>query len=138
MQEQFIPYDLAVIMRDLGFDETTFTYYTRFSEYNIQLVTYSSATVKELFKDEPETYTKAPLWQQATAWFRERGYYSHVELSNFEGNISYSSKISFTNNSRFGLPHVNISNLHSFKTYEEARLACLEKLIEIVEQEKLK
>ena len=58
---------------------------------------------------------EAPLYQQAFRWFREK-YKLHYPIAVSDGVWFYDKW-----------------SLGVYKTYEEAELACLEKLIEIVE-----
>ena len=67
----------------------------------------------------------APLYQQAFRWFREKYILGHMI-----NGIGYESFIMNIG----GMLH--IFNPFDFKTYEEAELACLKKLIEILNQNK--
>ena len=66
-----------------------------------------------------EGLIQLPLYQQAFRWFREKYKLHHC--------IQYSGKdyVAYTHD-------VNGMTKYSFDTYEEAELACLQKLIEIV------
>lgn len=64
MKEQFVTYEIALKLKELGFDEPCFGWYS-YEEFN------------PLRIQKCETYlgiescTKAPLWQQAIDWFAE-------------------------------------------------------------------
>ena len=119
MDKEFVPYELAVKLKVLGFDEECFGAY-----HNQKLIDIGS---------EYSYDVKAPLFQQALRWFREKNFY-----------VSINTYHSVSLNKPFGL---SIDYLHEsgkwdyfdyrgesdFETYEEAELACLTKLIEIVE-----
>ena len=110
-KNQFVPYELAVKLKELGFDEGCFGTY--------------SGEVLEIGSDIPndDYFTRAPLWQQAFDWFREKYKINSWILPNGPG-------YTFLEDSRSGRPIP-----HSFhNTYEEARQACLEKLIELCQQ----
>jgi hypothetical protein len=123
MVEQFVPYEIALELKELGFDEPCIACYYKLN----MLATYS----ENLF--EPKNYNtsgycvSAPLWQQAFDWFRKE-YHLHSE-------IAYSRDLS---EYFWIIPNVKTNEpcevSETFKTYEETRLACLEKLIEIVKE----
>ena len=102
MKKEFVPYELAVKLKELGFDEECLSYY-----FNKQLSFGSKTSYGEV--------VEAPLFQQAFRWFREK--------YNLHFPIAVSDGFWFFERWRIGV----------YKTYEEAELACLTKLIEIVE-----
>ena len=105
MKKEFIPYEQALELKELGFDEPCLMYY----DYSWTLV-------------ESGVYEcKAPLYQQAFRWFREKHELGH--MINGIGHESFIMNVG-------GMLH--IFNGFGFKTYEEAELDCLKKLIEIV------
>jgi hypothetical protein len=140
MTQEFVPYELAVKLKKLGFDEPCFGYYN----YN----------GSHFFKFKPRTddknLTKAPLYQQAFRWFREK-YNLHpivsfdkfideddndVELDEPYFTYYYSINELWDNTkdyNKFVRGFVNVSSSRGIMSQEEAELACLEKLIEIVE-----
>lgn len=109
MEKEFVPYELALRMKQLGFDERTLRAYYKESE---QLLDIGSGNMYD---------TKAPLFQQAFRWFREK----YPDLDFAVGKIHNG-----TNNYHY---HINLTWEFFEGTYEEAELACLDKLIEIVE-----
>jgi hypothetical protein len=120
MEKEFIPYGLALRMKQLEFDEPCFGYwYTEQEEY--KKIDMQLATI-DFLEGEPD-YVLAPTWQQAFRWFREKGY-----LISFS---SHDDKIHDFYIKR--QPSKSILS-DTYDTYGEAELACLEKLIEIVEQ----
>jgi hypothetical protein len=78
----------------------------------------------------------APTFSQAFRWFREK-YSTHVEIHENtdweEDNESWSFVIF---KYKLGDNDGMISSTVDYNTYEEAELACLNKLIEIVKNEK--
>lgn len=115
MEKEFIPYDRALKMKALGFDEPCFGMYC---EGRFHLLYPNS------YKDIPEDFYRevdAPTFSQAFRWFREK--YDMIA----EFNWHFPSKCYATS------IYPNDFYLQA-KTYEEAELACLDKLIEIVEQ----
>jgi hypothetical protein len=116
MEKEFVPYELAVKLKALGFDEPCFGLYAPPSK-TVFLHHYGLLRAKE--------QVLAPLYQQAFRWFREK--YDLGHMINGIGHESFIMNIA-------GVLH--IFNAFEFNTYEEAELACLEKLLEIVESKK--
>ena len=116
MEKEFVPYELALRLKALGFDEPCFGLYAPPSK-TVFLHHYGLLRAKE--------QVLAPLYQQAFRWFRETHDLGH--MINGIGHESFIMNIA-------GVLH--IFNAFEFNTYEEAELACLEKLLEIVESKK--
>ena len=123
MEKEFVPYELAVKLKKLGFDEPCLFAFDncstpmrcsdlRTNEQKFNGVNYNSSS-----------YTSQPTFSQAFRWFREKY------------NINGYQFIYQTMNSGYALQSMeeNDQTDFYFKTYEEAELACLNKLIEIVE-----
>jgi len=113
----FVPYELALALKQLGFDETCFGWF-RNTEFTIS---FNDLYPKE--RGEEIKIIAAPTYSQAFRWFREKhGLNSFVYHYGEDGILD---TIYFAYN-------IN-DNLYAsdFKIYEEAELACLKKLIEI-------
>ena len=125
-EKEFIPYEQALALKELGFNEPCFGYYN----YN------GSHFFKYKPKTDDKNLTKAPLYQQAFRWFREKyniqGYiYSSTVRGNSEKTKQFTGYI--WNINGIDMPFISTDardELHD--TYEEAELACLNKLIEII------
>jgi hypothetical protein len=89
MNKEFIPYEQALELKELGFKKD--------NDFGL------------LYKGED---IPAILYQQAFRWFRDK-YDLFISIMHYENGYS-------------------INDLRRFDTYEEAELACLKKLIEIV------
>ena len=113
IEKEFAPYEEAFALKELGFDELCFAYYKDMKGKKVLL--YDSMD----FDGECNT----PLYQQAFRWFREK--YGLGHMINGIGHESFIMNIG-------GMLH--IFNGFEFKTYEEAELACLKKLIEIANE----
>ncbi len=116
MEKEFIPYEQALALKELGFDEPCLGVYYESKTFYIYT---KSKGVKNSDKTSQSWVFTAPLYQQAFRWFREKyGYLPNIH--NFNGNF----KATLSGNCNW---------LGSWtKTYEESELACLIKLIEIV------
>jgi hypothetical protein len=141
MNKEFIPYEQALALKELGFDEPCFGWFrttllpSNFTKYFLE----TELSLNEEFTDLINSnFTgdacSAPLYQQTFRWFREK-----YELLGFiEPANGYEDKSLFAfyicddeqNIVDDSHSYSKDSSLH-FKTYEEAELECLKKLIEI-------
>ena len=118
MEKEFVTYELSKRLYLLGYNERNIYHYC--NGLLQEGITYNSDDI-----NRPYESVSAPLWQQAFRWFREKyGMYSHIKTS---GKISV-LEFTWVSNGKYGFFSKN-----GFETYEEAELACLGKLIEIVE-----
>jgi hypothetical protein len=105
MNKEFIPYEQALELKELGFKKD--------NDFGL------------LYKGED---IPAILYQQAFRWFREK-YDLHVSFGRLYDTAETKKYVIDTYNEICSY-EVDYSGGHS--TYEEAELACLKKLIEIV------
>jgi hypothetical protein len=117
INKEFVPYELAVKLKALGFDEECLSYY-----FNKQLSFGSKTAYGEV--------VEAPLFQQAFRWFREK--YELFHSTNYQDDNSGPGSFDYEILDKRG-KHQQDDDAPEFDTYEEAELACLIKLIEIVE-----
>lgn len=120
MEKEFVPYELAVKLKVLGFDEPCFAYYKDMKGEKVLL--YDSMD----FDGECNT----PLYQQAFRWFREK--YGLFHSTNYQDDNSGPGCFDYEILDKRGKTQVEDDG-PEFKTYEDAEQACLTKLIEIVE-----
>ena len=122
MEKEFVPYVLSKQIKQLGFNEECLGYYVDVEVVNPFLV------INRISDTQGGYFTLAPLWQQAFGWFREKYNVEHNNRPVKKFETDKSREISFYIDGYF------ISNLRftTDKTYEEAELECLKKLIEIV------
>jgi hypothetical protein len=106
MNREFIPYDRALKLKELGFDESCFGFYYDDGELKIK-----EGNISRL------GYINAPTFQQAFRFFRE------------EHDLHYIYPTKYSETRWWG--NGNITKVCD--SYEEAELACLDKMIEIVE-----
>jgi len=125
LTKQFTTYLLALKLHLVDFDEPCFGYYhnSKMGETNQELIMkQTSPGFYDRIKIPEHINVLAPTYSQAFNWFRKKGYF--ISLSTHDHNlhdffIKWSPEKSF------------LSDIYD--TYEEAEIACLEKLIEIVE-----
>ena len=129
MEAEFIPYEQALALKELGFDEPCFKAYTEEYKGVINFSnTHTNTSVKNTLPTKPFT---APLYQQAFRWFREKyslfGHVLAIKERNYEWRIQ---NIKYLQDRRhFTLADIGGGQIDN--TYEEAELECLKKLIEI-------
>ena len=112
MKKEFLPYELEVQLVELGFNEKTF-------DVHSDIVTHGFKVVK---KPTPRI-----LFQQAFRFFREK-----YKLLSFV-DIDSSYRI-YCDDIKFDLD----IDSRIFKTYEDAELECIKKLIEIAKEQNVK
>ena len=128
MNKEFIPYEQALVLKELGFDEPCFGYYKENQyELNKEFHCYNSDYVEHL-----GVYIAAPLYQQAFRFFKEK--YKLQVYIDFYHSESYFFKIKSQDGRYIGnTGDIILQGSPVFtRTYEEAELHCLKKLIEIV------
>ena len=134
MEKEFVPYELALRLKALGFNEKCYGYFTRDKEFfYFDVDDLSSAYTKNMDNIVVNSVNglecTAPLYQQAFRWFREK-YKLEGITQQAEDFVWYKWKISQYNED--GKKYV--ADWYEYETYEEAELACIKKLIEIVKE----
>jgi len=138
MIKEFIPFEQALELKELGFDdEESLMVYIKLED-NQKLFYYPMIEMLKLnqFKNRKsiteDVLCKAPLYQQAFRWFREKhGLYHFIGLdvmnmSSLDAINKFAFKTAIFNSKMDGYDAGN------YKSFEEAELACLKKLIQIV------
>jgi hypothetical protein len=122
MNEEFIPYEQALELKRLGFDEPCFGFYDESLYFPNNENQYGTFCNQPL--DAPSC--SAPLYQQAFRWFREKHNLKSCIMfrTSMEDNKEYYDWL---------IKGQEVVYRH-FNTYEEAELACIKKLIEIVKK----
>ena len=130
MNKEFIPHEQSIALKRLGFDDECVGYYSPDMDGKYYLFTSSTDNTNRMEKYNPNV-CPAPLYQQAFRWFREKyDLYSTTEVDQtMEPKFCYSlSKYK----GDFQWDNILPTYSELYYTYEEAELACLKKLIEIV------
>jgi hypothetical protein len=108
MKSNFVPYQIALDMKSIEFDEPCFGYYTGDKMHLVIRPAMSRTNI-------PDSYVvTAPLYQQAFRWFREKHKSKFILSEDYYWII--------------GIGQIKVNS------YEEAELECLKKLIEIVKE----
>ena len=117
MEKEFIPYEQALELKELGFDEPCFGWFTN------SYLRIGSVVENKHVQGEDETL--APLYQQVFRWFREKYRLDgkpEYFLNDWYCFIINDMKEEDTSRRLFT----------EFPSYEQAELECLKKLIEII------
>ena len=133
MEKEFVAYELAVKLKALGFDEPCLAWYPVHEILLFMGMKLGSTTPDFVTQNSPWIQSEkiktciAPTFSQAFRWFRENHRLSvliHDCLDDYIGEI-----VEWTLTENKIIHQVP----NRIETYEEAELACLKKLIEIVE-----
>lgn len=140
MEKEFLSYEMALALKELGFNEPCFTYY-----YNVtgKLRTNISIDIDDVWISgsiKKLGITLVPTFSQAFRFFREQfNWQASIEATkdqhSHELGYNYWIWNSETGLEYHTMPMNRPSGDWMFKTYEEAEIACLLKLIEIIKNE---
>jgi hypothetical protein len=120
MENEFVPYEQALALKELGFNEPCLAQYRKYDVGEATLdIGFSKNEIISKF-DNLVLFCSTPLYQQAFRWFREK-----YKLDNF---VKPNWHFVVINGYVFVINEYVSSK---FKTPEEAELECLKKLIEI-------
>ena len=115
IEKEFTPYQESIELKKLGFDKPCFGFYERGKKLVIQ-----ECEITDFHSDSLQCV--APTFSQAFRWFREKfGYLSYIDMDTY-------SFYRYTIYKGRGISEA------PYETYEEAELACLRKLFEIVKE----
>jgi hypothetical protein len=136
MEKEFIPYEEALALKELGFDEYCLALYS-FANKDFQedqLVIHTCKVEKKL------NWMKfpVPLYQQAFRWFREK-YNINVSITSKTLSDGKTVYISHGRTIPDTISKGLIVDIFPYRTdeiYEEAELRCLKELIKIIKNEK--
>jgi len=123
LEQEFIPFEVALALKELGFDKTCFAYFVlRTKEFRlIEDENFSTSG----YSGSVDFLICTPLYQQAFKFFRDKGLRPH----NFRTVFSQETTHGFAIHSIHGI----LGEVKA-ETYEEAELLCIKKMIEIVQE----
>ena len=139
MEKEFIPYEEALALKELGFEEpcmanynTIPNAYSEDGDHKLQLNYCLYWDVERVIKEGYTHILRTPTFSQAFRWFREK-YGLTWEHQFDDGNISlYVGVITYPDNALNFFKTIEVEYDGYNKAYEETELECLKKLIEIV------
>lgn len=125
MNKEFVLYEEALALKELGFDEPCFAVFYDTKEFK----TYTGTWVKFNSEFGGKGVISSPIYQQAFDWFRtEHKMKFHIHEDQWNHWCTPEILIPETGD------YEEICD--SYETFREAELACLKKLIQIVNQNK--
>ena len=134
MESLFCPYELALELKELGFNQPCFAFYglSRDDYKTIRLSIFQNLKTDYLPDIHHLDVTcDAPLYQQAFRFFREKYGLHYIICKNIQmDGYGYREVIL--------IPYMEENENTIFKTYEEAEVECLVKLIEIAKEQNVK
>jgi hypothetical protein len=135
-ETELVPYEQSLALKELGFDKLCFTYFLN-SFLQPAFTARDYSYFNEMSEINPNMlnyeYVLAPTFSQAFKFFREKyGFFCSPTES--DDNITKKYDWHITKNLGDGKIYIHFIGYKD--TYEEAELACLNKLIEIVKDEK--
>lgn len=142
MEKEFVTYELALKLKELGFNKPCILEFHNGKSLPNYCGDFTiNSNLEEIFNN----VISQPTFSQAFRWFREKHQLriSIIDFLTDEDEIEWDYEIVIigtdVNERGEYEPLVDYSiddENRQFKTYEEAELSCLEKLIEIVENKK--
>ena len=137
IEKAFVPKDIAIELRDLGFDEFCLFYYEhnkpapRFglesrdikNKSHFRIMTINAHKILKLKSNKFDI--AAPSYEQVFTWFRKKSLFHSIILTKdfIENDIFFSCEIRNVD--------TDIVTMFSSNTYEEAKIELLKRLIEI-------
>ena len=128
IQNQFCNYEIALKLKELGFDEECLGIYE--PELNINSYGVGVNWNTENVNDVKKEWCSAPLLQQAIDWFREK-YNIHIYIDFYDGLYGFAIKLN-----KEKLYNRCGSFEPGFKNYSDAREQAILKAIELCQKEK--
>jgi len=128
MEKEFIPYEQALALYELGFNEKCFGFWQYKNGKTKQITTEDGRYYNRFHKPTSEFFwISSPLYQQCFRWFREK-----YKLS----GEPQSHQFYFSYNIIYDTLGENICKAvsYGFESYKDAELECLKKLIKIVKE----
>ena len=140
MEKEFVNYNQTLKLKELGFDEPCFGWYENNELVTLLECIYPEDRLEFIKVGEISKRISAPTFSQVFRWFREK-YQIFPEVLT---DCTTEPKFVYTYNTFYGNPkdlteqewgwENNIGQYSDiYRTYEEAELTCIDKLIEIVE-----
>jgi len=130
MEKEFVPYELAVKLKALGFDWPCYAYiYTGDTGNNYDHYLEVKPSDAKDWNGKSDLCVSRPTFQQAFRWFREK--YTTKGWVTPIVNVDGFSDI---HEARIHQEESSVLVLGNYDSYESAEFACIEKLIEIVEK----
>ena len=126
LEKEFVPYELALEMKALGFNEPCFGYWF-LDVGNESMITYPQIRFSRFYTGKE---ILAPLYQQAFRWFREKHNLYGIIIPTV--TMAWTFKTMTVVIGMVEVPPYSHVDAYDYSSREEAELECLKKLIELV------
>ena len=135
MEKDFVPYEQALALKELEFDEPCLAFYWITGKFYItaEYHNYVGFHKQNQLGDYNYDSTSAPTFSQAFRWFKEK----HNLFHEIQIDRTAEPKFCFDifQYEHFGnYEEIRIGEWYLYRTQEEAELECLKELIEIVKR----
>lgn len=138
MTELFVPYEIAIELKSLGFDDICLTYYKN-NILSDELEEVKNSEIRNV-NNEIDNFIASPIFSQAFKFFREKyGLYVYYCPEFYKTGINFNWQIFwYTPESDKQLYEgtMQYGDNGEYPTQEAAELACLQKLISIANETK--
>ena len=128
MEKDFIPYEEALALKELGFDERCFG---RFNPDNDLVISHTETYNTDFRKT---LFTQAPTFSQAFRWFRDK--HGLVSWISFRIDLKKKYLWYITDVKNIAARDGDYIFDILIESYEEAELACLKKLIVLLKSQR--
>ena len=138
MENEFVTYQQALKLKELGFDEPSFGYFVDGELRGVNLGMKEFGGIEPYYQrfgfhtlnnhhinNPNKVVVTTPLKQQVFGWFRERGYYGEIFVDDDKTFGYYITNF-------VPLGRVSQPIKRGFISYEEAEVECINKLIELI------
>lgn len=129
MNKEFVPYEIALKLEEIGFDEPFITFGTQYLYRNEDFCRSNSGAI-ELFESFNDELVIAPTFAQAFKWLLKKHSLYAVIIPTV--TMHWTFKTMTVLEGMVEVPPYKHVDATDYSTYEEAETACLKKLIEIV------
>lgn len=120
LNDIFVPYEIAVKLKEIGFDTKCIAYYYDDKELHLFEKGFEITTDEEYDK-----FFIAPTWEQVLKWFRDKNYIYNIFSTS---DLAFFGEV--YNGNEF------LGGIDFFKTYEQAQEQLIYKLIEVYKNDK--
>ena len=131
LEKDFVPYEEALALKELGFDEPCNTCYDK-----LEMVASHGVNAFDYKNYNTSGYiVSRPTFSQAFRWFRYKYWYTALILcDSFQIVMQLSTSKTLDSKTGEYIANYSTQTYHKeegFKSYDESELACLKQLIEI-------
>ena len=131
MRKEFVSYEIALKLKELGFDEPClFAYYGKSNLSNFKESDYELCGDRHNSSFKEDGRVSAPLYQQVFRWFREKKLIILI-VSSYQSRDDADAYYYYQITNKYGIEETRHFK-EGFFTYEKAELAGLQKMIEII------